>query len=151
MGTVDFSAGALIFDNDGKILLVQEGQKSVYGEWSIPSGGYDAKDETVKEAAQREVFEETGLTVTLSGVIGIYSRDAETQSDNELFLTVYEAVATDGEVRSNFGGEILDAQYFAPNELETLDLRFDIQRMITDYRRNGAFNVPIKHINNYRE
>ena len=54
---------------DGAILLIQ---RSDNGLWAAP-GGAQELGETVTAAAIREVREETGLEVSVSGVSGIYS------------------------------------------------------------------------------
>lgn len=53
------SSGAILWNSAGNILL----QKQPYrAEWHIPGGMLDAK-ETPKQAAQREVKEECGITI----------------------------------------------------------------------------------------
>jgi 8-oxo-dGTP pyrophosphatase MutT (NUDIX family) len=61
---------ATIVEKDGKFLLVKEisGGKEVYNQ---PAGHIEA-DESVLDAAIRETKEETGYTVSLSGLIGMY-------------------------------------------------------------------------------
>ncbi|MEU5052057.1 NUDIX domain-containing protein [Streptomyces sp. NPDC021096] len=59
--------GAVIADNDGKVLLLHRPADDYLGGlWELPSGGVDA-GETLIEALGREVAEETGLTVTAVG------------------------------------------------------------------------------------
>jgi len=54
------SAGALIFDRKGRLLLLKPTYKSG---WTIPGGVMEADGETPWEACQREVREECGLDV----------------------------------------------------------------------------------------
>jgi 8-oxo-dGTP diphosphatase len=54
------SAGALIFDRAGRLLIVKPTYKSG---WSIPGGVMEADGETPWEACQREVREECGIDV----------------------------------------------------------------------------------------
>jgi len=58
---VPASAGALIFDRRGRLLIVKPTYKSG---WTIPGGVMEADGETPWQACQREVREESGLTVT---------------------------------------------------------------------------------------
>ena len=46
------------------------------GTWSFPAGFVD-RGENVEEAAVREVFEETGLTVTLGSLLGVWSGNGD--------------------------------------------------------------------------
>jgi 8-oxo-dGTP diphosphatase len=54
------SAGALIFDRAGRLLILKPTYKSG---WTIPGGVMEADGETPWEACQREVREETGIEV----------------------------------------------------------------------------------------
>jgi 8-oxo-dGTP diphosphatase len=55
------SAGALIFDRKGRVLLLKPTYKSG---WTIPGGVMEADGETPWQACQREVREECGLALT---------------------------------------------------------------------------------------
>ncbi|MEV4500866.1 NUDIX hydrolase [Streptomyces klenkii] len=63
--------GAVIADADGKVLLLHRPADDYLGGlWELPSGGVD-DGETLIEALEREVTEETGLTVTaVNGYLG---------------------------------------------------------------------------------
>ncbi|WP_243633295.1 NUDIX domain-containing protein [Paenibacillus xerothermodurans] len=63
------TGGAIIRDEDGRILLQQ---RSDYGDWGLPGGGMDP-GESVQETMIREVYEETGLTVKQYELYAIYS------------------------------------------------------------------------------
>jgi 8-oxo-dGTP pyrophosphatase MutT (NUDIX family) len=54
------SAGALIGDGDGRILILKPTYKSG---WTIPGGQIEADGESPWDGCRREVLEETGLTV----------------------------------------------------------------------------------------
>src|ERR671933_3066761 len=64
-------AGA-IFELDGGIVLVQRDIEPGYGKWTFP-GGFVERGEVAEDAAEREVLEETGLRVRVSGIVGLYS------------------------------------------------------------------------------
>src|SRR5262245_56314746 len=53
------SVTGLIFDDEGRVLLVQHANGGV---WLLPGGAIDP-DETPQDAVVREVWEETGLDV----------------------------------------------------------------------------------------
>lgn len=69
----------LVFQDD-KILLVKRSNKlSEGGKWALP-GGFVDRNETIKEAAAREIMEETGYEVadmTLLRIIDTPNRPAE--------------------------------------------------------------------------
>ncbi|MDP6453859.1 MAG: NUDIX domain-containing protein [SAR202 cluster bacterium] len=62
-------ASAIIFDDDGWVLMEK---RSDNGFWGLPGGAVDI-GESVQDAVVREVLEETGLTVEVTRLVGIYS------------------------------------------------------------------------------
>jgi 8-oxo-dGTP pyrophosphatase MutT (NUDIX family) len=58
---VPASAGAMIFDRAGRLLILKPTYKSG---WTIPGGVMEADGESPWQACRREVREETGLDVT---------------------------------------------------------------------------------------
>ena len=57
---IPVSAGALIFDRAGRLLILKPTYKSG---WTIPGGVMEADGESPWEACRREVLEETGIEV----------------------------------------------------------------------------------------
>lgn len=75
---------------EGRILLTRRAIHPAHGKWTFP-GGYVDWGETVHAAAVRETFEETGLSVDLGGIIGVYSYEGA-----PVVIVVYEARVTGG-------------------------------------------------------
>src|SRR5262247_1159279 len=70
--------GALIVEN-GRVVLIKRGKAPLLGEWSIP-GGMLELGETLRQGAEREALEETGLVVRATELLGVFDRivpDAE--------------------------------------------------------------------------
>ena len=64
--------GAVVV-HDGAVLLVQRGCEPARGEWSLPGGALHL-GETLSDGVAREVWEETGLTVTPRTMLGTLDR-----------------------------------------------------------------------------
>jgi ADP-ribose pyrophosphatase YjhB (NUDIX family) len=64
--------GGTIPERDGRVLLTRRTINPSRGLWTFP-GGYVDFGETVTDAAMRETWEETGLKVTLTGLVGVYT------------------------------------------------------------------------------
>ncbi|MER7010920.1 NUDIX domain-containing protein [Saccharopolyspora sp. NPDC000359] len=67
--------GAVIHDPLGRLLLVKRAHEPASGKWSLP-GGRVEHGESDRSAVQREVREETGLSVTVGELVGRVLRPA---------------------------------------------------------------------------
>ncbi len=61
--------GAVVHDDRGRLLLVRRGRDPHRGRWSLP-GGRVEEGESPEQAIEREVREETGLSVRAGGPVG---------------------------------------------------------------------------------
>ena len=59
--------GAVVW-HQGKVLLIRRGKPPKAGEWSLP-GGAQELGETVLQALEREVFEETGIETRFEALV----------------------------------------------------------------------------------
>jgi ADP-ribose pyrophosphatase YjhB (NUDIX family) len=71
---IPVSAGALIYDRAGRLLILKPTYKSG---WTIPGGVMEADGESPWEACQREVREETGLEVSRGRLAAMDFRPAK--------------------------------------------------------------------------
>lgn len=69
------AAGAIVFDQAGRLLLVRRGRPPEAGRWSIP-GGKCRPGEPPSDACRRELFEETGLQAAVVRWAGRVERPA---------------------------------------------------------------------------
>ena len=65
------SAAVILFDDDGRALILQRGETAPWMplSWNLPGGGIDA-GETAEQAAVREAQEEAGLTPQAPQLLG---------------------------------------------------------------------------------
>ena len=112
-------AATCVIEREGRLLFVQRGIPTGYGLWSLP-GGYVDRGELVEDAAAREVFEETGLTVVTRRLIGVFS-----QAQHPVVVVAYSADEIGGELSA--GPECLDLGFFRPDSLPPLAFPRDAQ------------------------
>jgi len=62
------SVAAAIIDDDGRVLVIERRDNRHLE----PPGGVLELDETIEDGLRREVFEETGLTITVETLTGVY-------------------------------------------------------------------------------
>jgi ADP-ribose pyrophosphatase YjhB (NUDIX family) len=65
--------GALVQDDEGRLLVVRRAHDPGRGQWSVP-GGRVERDESDQAAVRREVLEETGLHVQVGLRVGTVQR-----------------------------------------------------------------------------
>lgn len=123
------AAGAVITDAQGRVLLVLRGHDPQKGRWSIPGGSVEP-GETLAEAAQREVLEETGLHVQVGEELWSLRLPA---GDGRIF-EVHDFAATVNGGALAPGDDADDARWVAPAELGTLPLTVDL----ADYLRRAG-------------
>lgn len=126
------SASAIVTDDRGRVLLVKRRDNTL---WALPGGGHDL-GETIAATAVREVEEETGLHVVVTGLVGIYT--------NPQHVVAF----TDGEVRQQFslcftttllGGQLAidhestDIAWTHPNDIPNLDIHPSMRLRIDHY------------------
>jgi 8-oxo-dGTP diphosphatase len=68
--------GAVVFDGEGRVLLVRRGRPPKVGFWTVP-GGRMEPGETLLECCRREVREETGLDIEPGPIVAVADRAAE--------------------------------------------------------------------------
>ena len=124
---IHVAAGGIVFNDNGEILLQKRADN---GQWGLPSGYVDA-GESVKQAAVREVLEETGIRVRVKRLVGIYSDPVHNviaaYPDGSLIhfvILVFECEYQSGELKVS--DESTDVRYFPvdnlPSNMELCDL-----------------------------
>lgn len=105
-------AGAVIV-RDGRLLLARRAKEPYAGWWEVP-GGFVELGEHPAEAAVREVREELGIAIELTGLVGEY---LEVSGLGEtLQVTVYEATTGPDDPVPD-PDEVLEWRWFAPEEV----------------------------------
>ena len=118
------AAGVIAERADGKIVLVLRGENPGKGLWALPAGFMEI-DETIEAAAARECLEETGLTVELGDLWGVWSYHHESKQSSGV-IVLYAARVITGELRP--GSDSAQAKFFALDEIPAEQLAFPSHR-----------------------
>jgi ADP-ribose pyrophosphatase YjhB (NUDIX family) len=131
------SSTAVVTDQRDRIVMVRRRDNDL---WALPGGGMDL-GESIVQTAVREVKEETGLDVEVTGLVGVYT--------NPHHVMAYD----DGEVRQQFslcfttrllGGELAfdtestDIAWIPTDQIARLAMHPSMRLRITHYLDNRA-------------
>jgi ADP-ribose pyrophosphatase YjhB (NUDIX family) len=92
--------GALIFDNQQRVLLVERGGEPLKGWWSLPGGVLEV-GESLEDGVRREVLEETGLAIEPVSLFEVFERimrDENGRPEYHYVLIDYICRVTGGEL-----------------------------------------------------
>jgi 8-oxo-dGTP diphosphatase len=104
--------GAVVFDDDGRLLLVRRANPPARGTWSLPGGRVETGEDDAT-AVVREVAEETGLVVVPERLVGSVVRDAP---DGGLYVVADYVCRRVGGVLAA-GDDACDVGWFAAADL----------------------------------
>ena len=110
------AVGAVVF-KDQKVLLVKRGKAPAKGVWAIPGGSVEL-GETLKQAAEREVLEETGIRIKAGDPVysfEIIDRDKNGKVQFHYYIVDLNAEYGDGEVTP--GDDADDAAWVSADDL----------------------------------
>lgn len=135
--------GCVIQDNN-RILMVQEGQGVEKELWNFPSGRLENK-EKILNAAIREVEEETGYKISISGLLGVYNFISINNDQVIMFCYIGEVVG--GSLRYD-NNEIINVKWLSFDEIAELSdnkLRTHtlIRKIISDLKNKSTLPLDI--------
>ncbi|MEU7025105.1 NUDIX domain-containing protein [Streptomyces sp. NPDC046275] len=115
------AASAVVTDGSGRVLLQRRKDNDL---WALPGGAMDM-DDSLPGTAVREVKEETGLDVEITGLVGTYTdpRHVIAYSDGEVrrqFNVCFTARVVGGSLAMS--EESTELRFVAPEELGSLPM-----------------------------
>jgi len=127
----------LIRSSDGEILIGKRSKTTRYGDkWCLP-GGYIEYEESFIETAHREVFEETGLTIRIRGIVNVVSNHLD-----DLHHTIVIVLIGDAAGGHQAPGDDLTAlQWIDRNQHEGIGYAFEADKRIIDCYFDGNMRI----------
>ncbi|MGV9270148.1 NUDIX domain-containing protein [Kitasatospora sp. NPDC003701] len=131
------AASAVVTDDEGRILVQRRTDNGLY---ALPGGAMDL-GESLPGTAVREVREETGLAVEITGLVGTYTdpRHVIAYSDGEVrqqFNVCFTARITGGRLR--ISDESTDLRFVAPDDIGDLPMHHTQQLRIRHFLERRA-------------
>jgi ADP-ribose pyrophosphatase YjhB (NUDIX family) len=129
--TLVVATSAVVVDKAGRILLQR---RTDSGHWALPGGGMEM-GESLTDSVIREVSEETGFTIEVTGMVGTYT--------DPKHIIAY----TDGEVRRQFNicyvGRIVAGHLSISHE--STEVRFVDPAELADLQMHHTQRLRLKH------
>lgn len=117
-----------IIVEDNRVVLIKRLNNPYKDYWAIP-GGFVEYGEKIEHAAIREAKEETGLDITLTKLVGVYS-DPNRDPRGHTVTVAYLAKIVGGTLKSD--SDAKDAKFIEADELKNLRLAFDHKTILED-------------------
>jgi 8-oxo-dGTP diphosphatase len=130
--------GGALLVRDGRLLLARRAIEPWRGRWDIP-GGFCDQREHPREAAERELYEETGVRGRATRLVGMWLDD---YAGGEVCLNVYYEMEPAGDAAPACSDEVSELRWFGPDELPLDEISFPdhCREVLTAWRdaQNGG-------------
>jgi len=123
--------GAVVF-HDNAVLLVKRKNPPCANEWAIP-GGHIHPGETLQQAAEREVLEETGIKIKAGEPVFSFDLIERDSNKNLLFhYVIIDLAAQYIEGIPQADDDALDAVWINRNQAKTLNINVTTKKLLID-------------------
>jgi 8-oxo-dGTP diphosphatase len=125
--TPALTTDCVIFDPEGRVLLIRRGHPPFAGAYALP-GGFVEIGETVEQACWREALEETGIKVDVLRLVGVYSdpaRDPRGHTVSAAYVTILSRA-----IPPRAGSDAAGAEWI--DDWRSVELAFDHAQIVRD-------------------
>lgn len=133
--------GAVVFKDD-RVLLVKRGRPPAEGHWAVPGGRVEL-GETLVQAAEREIFEETAVRIRAK--VPVHAFDAvirDAAGDVMYHYVIVDLAADYVSGRPVPGDDASDARWISRTELKALPVNPETRRLLADVYGFGEAPEP---------
>ena len=131
------AVGAIVFKKN-KVLLVRRAQAPSRDLWAIPGGRVEI-GETLQKAAEREIFEETGITIQAQEPVYTFDyidRDKTGRARFHYVIVDLKADYIRGELRA--GDDAAEARWISSKEMTTIKISTKTLRLLRNRFKFGS-------------
>jgi 8-oxo-dGTP diphosphatase len=119
-------AAVVLITEGGRVLMVKRGVDPQMGKWALPAGYIDYGEDP-REAATREVEEETGLVVRITRLIDVLGPDERGESPASIVI-LFEGERLGGTLGAH--DDVEQVAFFAPDEIPMDEIAFESTRLL---------------------
>ena len=142
------AVGAVVF-NEERVLLVRRGQPPSCDLWAIP-GGKVRLGETLQAAAEREILEETGLTVRARQPVYTFDLiEQDAQGRIRFHYVIVDLIADYVTGTISAGDDAREVRWIGPDEIRRLEVSpqtVDLLQRKFGFGRPRADGLPVPNM-----
>ncbi len=123
------AVAAIVFDDDGRVLVVERGRPPGQGLWSVPGGRVEL-GEALADAVVREVREETGIDIEVGPLAEVVERVSPTEAGTFHYVILDYVARPRHAAVPVAGDDVTAARWVGLDELAALPVTEGLREVI---------------------